>query len=384
MIVTTEKLLLDGRTLGRCLTVLSPRLVDQVLVALSMARSGVQPPYKIELDSLEFGLTLTPEGEPTVLDELPDEAVPCPVRARLRPSLYFLEEFYALLSGLAARRPMQILGDEESAFQVDGERLVPELQQLEATHTACQPGFNDEVVRRLSTRLRDDLLIQIEDASPEFFSEILVEITDLVAQKRLQRGADGLLATWFQVYGEVFHGLDRWLIEQGVDEAEKGVHLARSLGYGCAGACTDPLRLLNGFLENVRHPSLLDRLARRSLKRSQQAVARALKADTQDDFEQALYGAATDLLATRQMSLALERKSAALRAQRRLLDVCLALTHCLQNRSGERLELHRALVQKATRRKREELLDELIEQRLLYPRCMRETLVSPPDAPSRA
>lgn len=377
MIVTTEKLLLDGRTLGRCMTALSPRLVDQVMVALSMARSGVQPPYRIELDNLEFGLTLTPEGEPTLLAELPDNALPCPVRAKLRPSLYFLEEFYALLSGLTARRPMKILGDEESGFQVDGEQIAPVLPQLEATHTACQAGFNEEVVRRLSTRLREDLLIQIEDASPEFFAEILDEITSLVVGKRAERGADGLLTTWFQVYGEVFHGLERWLSEQGVEDGEKGVHLARSLGYGCAGAYTDPMRLLEGYLGNLRNPALLDRLAKRCLKRSQQTVQRALKAACQEDFEQALYRAVPDLLATRSMSLALERTSAARRAQGRLLDVSLALFHCLQNRSGERLELHQALLARATPRKREELLDELIEQRLLYPRIMRGVLIRP-------
>ncbi len=376
MVVTTEKLLLDARTLGRCMMLLSPKLVDQVMVAVSMRRSGVGTVYKLDVEPLVAAIEVSPEGEPTRLDEVPELALPTPVRPHLRPSLYFLEEFYALLNGLTARKPMKILGDEDSSFQVDGEQLFPVLQQLEGTHTAAQAGFNEEVVKRLSLRLREDLLIQIEDASPEFFAEILKEVTDLVLKKRQECAADGLLAGWFQVYGEVFQGLDRWLSEQGVEEGEKGVHLARVLGYGCAGAMTDPARLLDGFLQHLRNPPLLDRLSKRVLKRSQQTVQKALKATSQEEFEQALYRASVDLYASRQISLALGRSSAASRAEKRWLDCALALVHCLQNRSGERLELHQAQARAMTKRRREEFLEDLIEQRLLYPRIMRETLAS--------
>lgn len=373
MIVTTDKLLLDGRTLTRCMVVLSPRLVDQVLVAVSMARSGVGPPYKVELDGMLFGLDVSPQGEPTLLEELPEAGLPVPVRAEMRPSLYFLEEFYALLSGLAARRPMKILGEEESGFEVDGDVLVPVLAQLEGTHTACQDGFNQEVLRRLSGRLRDGLLTRLEEASPAFFAELLAEVVELVAQKRSEYAADGLLAGWFQVYGEVFQGLDGWLRER--PESERGVLLARLLGYGCAGAFTDPVLLVEGFLRHLGEPALLDRLGKRCLKRSQQKVQKALKAATQDEFEENLYRASLDLYASRQISRALERKSATQRAERRWLQVALALIHCLQNRSGERLEVHQARLQVLGKKRREELADDLIEQRLLYPRSMRESLL---------
>lgn len=410
MRLTKEHLINNVMTLGRALTVVSPDMINGMLsmeAAFSQKkldvghlndrwfcrRAGDQISYfYISEDGYGRYTKEAPPGVDTskipIVDIDPNDL----------PGFELLEQLSLRLNQLSSGAQVKIeeSGEPIEFICTDADDTLESLRQyLVAVRIATSETINEDIVGRASARLRKAIFLSLKEGESVLKNE-LNKIAGEIAQLRSVLGADGRLASYFMVYRDVCIAVEDFYVAKG-NKSRAKQELVRYVAFGSAGAVRDPLTLITRIIQKLAREDLYelaDGLGHRYLRKGEQFIDQALGSMSIDYFSGALYTAGLFFFASRQIFEALSECTAEVIAVEELESyrratkfadekttlVCTALINAVQNRTGEKLQMHRQLVEEARCRggqvAAEQEVFQLIEMKYYYPRYFQEILMN--------
>lgn len=419
MQLTKQRLIDDTMALGRCLTVISPDYPNRVLaLEAELRRIGMEGRqrdgqwFKLSYGKDKGYVLFKSDGSAIYRRQLREgrasaELITIEVDIKDAPGLMLLDELSALLDGLNEGRLLRVAGTGE-VIEACGEGFADETltglrAYVELVRRAVSPRYNEEVTSGMLSRLRDIALLDVPDTKGAMINR-LVEIADEVARLRSILGADGYLASFFLIFRDVcleVGGDDDNSVSGGKSAATQ---LFNYFGMCSAGIINDPktlsMMLIDKLALNGRQ-EVAGRIAHSYLKRGEDLVDKALSSNTLDGFGGSLYTAGLYYLSALQvfkglanassvhgaMRESIEYQRAAGHADERVVRIGTSFINAVQNRTGEKLRKHQAMVEAARCKggdaAAQQQIFEFIEMGYYYPRHYEKKLQGEAALPER-
>jgi hypothetical protein len=399
MKLSKARLVLDALTLGRCLTVTTPSLDWALAVRAAWheeeRKNGplVDVWYRMQTGDKVGFFFESSAGEGRYSRYLPEGVDPRTVRTvnvdpDARSASVLVSQLLSLIAGLAKGSTISIEGTNESIEPIDFDAKDSALEslyiQLAAAQKAASPGYNEDIVRRMSSEIREGALNASD--RPYAIRQKLMETTNKVGDLRTMLAADGVLASWFLIYRDVCRAVEQRYSSEG-DERASGMQLLRYVGFGAAGTVEKPLDLTAMIVDKLVRENLqalASDIGHEYLDKCEGYIDRALDGRSLEAFGGSLYAAGLYGFAARQIFFSLKSASESYQkpfdvADERSVRVNTSFNRAVENRNGQTFLKHRAKVERARQQGGEKAAEqsafELIEMHYFYPRFYKAALL---------
>jgi hypothetical protein len=316
-----------------------------------------------------------------------------------------IEQVKQMLEALIAGQPVRI-GDTGETLDLiaegDAQQHLRNLRDYVANaEAAITPGYNQRVISTMATELQAGAAAPLQDTTPaenriDRMIEKLQKVAYSIGLLRQALAADATLASWFLIYRDLCLKAERRLRDLHQErQAEK--HFVTYYMYGCLADASEPLDLIGQLIRKMDSLGLsgvVVEVADSHLVNGEKHIRLARDCPSVDTFAGHLYTAGLYLFAAlmaykvlvsdAEHGVSIEKSDLCRRsltvADEKLARLTSSFAHAVENRNGESLLRDRAKVAAVLATDgpaaAEQVVFELIEMHLLYPRFFKEVLLA--------